>query len=93
MWVDYLSKVSPEWKSKVGVNTSVNWPVGLGGKGNEGVAGFVKQTANSIGYVELVYAIQNQLPVWKSQELFGDFYQGRSSWSDRRRSGSRKKYA
>src|SRR6059036_1624008 len=55
VWVDYLSKVSPEWKSKVGVNTSVNWPVGLGGKGNEGVAGLIKQTPNSIGYVELIY--------------------------------------
>ena len=54
IWVDFLSKVSPEWKSKVGVGTSVNWPVGLGGKGNEGVTGLVKQTPNSIGYVELI---------------------------------------
>lgn len=61
VWTDYLSKVSPEWKSKVGSNTSVNWPVGLGGKGNEGVAGTVKQTPNSIGYVELIYAVQNQM--------------------------------
>src|SRR5437879_10406080 len=60
VWVDYLSKVSPEWKSKVGVNTSVNWPVGLGGKGNEGVAGLIKQTPNSVGYVELIYAVQNK---------------------------------
>ena len=58
---DYLSKVSAEWKSKVGNNTSVNWPAGLGGKGNEGVAGQVKQTPNSIGYVELIYAIQNKM--------------------------------
>ncbi len=62
VWTDYLSKVSPQWKSKVGANTSVNWPVGLGGKGNEGVAGLVKQTPNSIGYVELIYAVQNKMP-------------------------------
>ena len=61
VWVDYLAKISPEWKSKVGVNTSVSWPVGIGGKGNEGVAGFVRQTSSSIGYVELVYAIQNKM--------------------------------
>ncbi len=61
VWSDYLSKVSPEWKSKVGANTSLNWPVGLGAKGNEGVAGLVKQTPNSIGYVELIYAVQNKM--------------------------------
>ena len=61
IFTDYLSKVSAEWKSKVGNNTSVNWPAGLGGKGNEGVAGQVKQTPNSIGYVELIYAIQNKM--------------------------------
>jgi phosphate transport system substrate-binding protein len=62
IFTDYLSKVSAEWKSKVGNNTSVNWPAGLGGKGNEGVAGQVKQTPNSLGYVELIYAIQNKMP-------------------------------
>src|SRR6266481_96329 len=61
VWVDYLAKVSPEWKSRVGVNTSVNWPVGLGGKGNEGVAGLIQQTPNSIGYIELIYAVQNKM--------------------------------
>ncbi len=61
VWTDYLAKVSPEWKTKVGANTSVNWPVGLGGKGNEGVAGLVKQTPFSIGYVELFYAAQNKM--------------------------------
>lgn len=61
VWTDYLSKVSPEWKSKVGANTSVSWPTGLGQKGNEGVAGAVKQTPNSIGYVELIYALQNKM--------------------------------
>src|SRR5207245_1416638 len=71
VWVDYLSKVSPEWKSKVGVNTSVNWPVGLGGKGNEGVAGLIKQTPNSIGYVELIYAIQNKMPYGKVRNSAG----------------------
>jgi phosphate transport system substrate-binding protein len=61
VWTDYLSKVSQEWETKVGRNTSVNWPVGLGGKGNEGVAGLVKQMPGAIGYVELIYAIQNHL--------------------------------
>src|SRR5882724_6512654 len=61
IFVDYLSKVSPEWKQKVGVATSVNWPAGVGQKGNEGVSGFVKQTPGSIGYVELIYAIQNKI--------------------------------
>ncbi len=73
VWVDYLAKVSPEWKSKVGVATSVNWPVGLGGKGNEGVTGLVKQTPNSIGYVELVYAVQNKLPAGKVKNASGTF--------------------
>src|SRR5438045_6591674 len=62
IWTDYLSKVSAEWKQKVGTNTSVNWPTGLGGKGNEGVAGQVKQTPGALGYVELIYAIQNKMP-------------------------------
>jgi phosphate transport system substrate-binding protein len=63
IWTDYLSEVSPKWKSTVGRGTSVNWPVGLGAKGNEGVAGEVKQNPYSIGYVELIYAIQNRLGV------------------------------
>ncbi len=61
IWVDYLSKVSPEWKKKVGVGTSVNWPIGVGQKGSEGVAGQVKRTPGSIGYVELIYALQNKM--------------------------------
>ena len=61
IWVDYLSKVSPEWKTKAGVATSVNWPTGVGGRGNEGVAGLVKQTPGALGYVELVYALQNKI--------------------------------
>ncbi len=73
VWVDYLSKVSPEWKMKVGVGTSVNWPVGLGGKGNEGVAGLVKQTPNSIGYVELIYAIQNKMGYGRVRNSAGEF--------------------
>jgi phosphate transport system substrate-binding protein len=72
-WTDYLSKVSPEWKSKVGAGTSVNWPVGLGGKGNEGVAGLVKQQPNSIGYVELVYAVQNKLAYGDVLNAAGSF--------------------
>jgi len=73
IWVDYLSKVSPEWKTKVGVNTSVNWPAGVGGKGNEGVAGLVTQTPGSIGYVELIYALQNRISYGSVQNLAGEF--------------------
>ncbi|HEX5228235.1 MAG TPA: phosphate ABC transporter substrate-binding protein PstS [Bryobacteraceae bacterium] len=73
VFTDYLSKVSPEWKSKVGSNTSVNWPVGLGGKGNEGVAGLVKQTPNSIGYVELLYAAQNKMEFGSIKNMAGTF--------------------
>jgi phosphate transport system substrate-binding protein len=61
VWTDYLSKISPDWKSKVGAGPAVSWPVGIGGKGNEGVAGLVQQTPYSIGYVELIYAIQNKM--------------------------------
>jgi phosphate transport system substrate-binding protein len=61
IWVDYLSKVSPEWKTKVGVATSVNWPTGVGGRGNEGVSALVSQTPGAIGYVELIYALQNKI--------------------------------
>jgi phosphate transport system substrate-binding protein len=73
MWTDYLSKVSDEWKTKVSRNTSVNWPVGLGGKGNEGVTGLVKQTPNAIGYVELVYALQNKIPYGTVKNAAGSF--------------------
>jgi phosphate transport system substrate-binding protein len=73
VWVDYLAKVSPEWKQKVGVATSVSWPVGLGGKGNEGVAGLVKQTDGAIGYVEPVYANQNNIPFGSVQNMDGNF--------------------
>jgi phosphate transport system substrate-binding protein len=73
IWVDYLAKISPEWKTKVGVGASVNWPVGLGGKGNEGVTGQVKQTPNSIGYVELIYAVQNKIPYGRVRNSAGEF--------------------
>jgi phosphate transport system substrate-binding protein len=73
IWADYLAKVSPEWKSKVGVSTSVNWPVGVGGKGNEGVAGLVSQTPGSIGYVELIYAKQNKIDYGMVQNADGEF--------------------
>src|SRR5262245_54675346 len=73
IWVDYLAKVSPEWLKKVGVATSVNWPVGLGGKGNEGVAGLVQQTPGSIGYVELIYALQNKISYGSVQNAEGEF--------------------
>ena len=72
-WTDFLSKASPEWMSKVGKGTSVNWPVGLGGKGNEGVAGLVTQTPNSIGYVELIYAMQNHIDYGALQNKAGKF--------------------
>jgi phosphate transport system substrate-binding protein len=72
IWVDYLSKVSPEFKSKVGVNTSVNWPTGVGGRGNEGVAGLVKQTPGALGYVELIYALQNKISSGTVQNMAGE---------------------
>jgi phosphate transport system substrate-binding protein len=73
IWVDYLSKVSPEFKSKVGVKTSVNWPTGVGGKGNEGVSGLVAQTPGSIGYVELIYALQNKISYGSVLNMDGEF--------------------
>ena len=73
IWTDYLSKVSDEWKTKVGKGTSVNWPVGLGGKGNEGVTGSIKNTPNSIGYVELIYAETNKIPYGNVKNAAGVF--------------------
>ncbi|MCU1230527.1 MAG: Phosphate-binding protein [Acidobacteria bacterium] len=73
IWCDYLSKVSPDYRKTVGVATAVNWPVGVGGKGNEGVAGLVKQTPGSIGYVELIYAIQNKISYGSVQNAVGEF--------------------
>ena len=73
IWADYLAKVSPDWKQKVGVATSVNWPVGVGGKGNEGVAGLVKQTPGSIGYVELIYATQNDIAYGSVKNAAGKY--------------------
>jgi phosphate transport system substrate-binding protein len=73
VFTDYLTKISAEWKEKVGTGKSVSWPVGLGGKGNEGVTGLIKQTPGSIGYVELAYANQNKLPVTALQNRDGNF--------------------
>lgn len=73
VWTDYLSKVSPEWKAKVGSNTSVNWPTGLGAKGNEGVAGMVTQMEGAIGYVELIYALQNKINFGPVKNAAGNF--------------------
>src|SRR5215216_7131502 len=73
VFTDYLSKVSPEWKEKVGSGTSPSWPIGIGGKGNEGVTGQVKNTPNTIGYVELAYAVQNKLPVAEIKNASGNF--------------------
>ena len=73
IFCDFLAKLSPDWKKTVGVATSVNWPVGVGGKGNEGVAGLVKQTPGAIGYVELIYAIQNKIPYGPVQNAAGEF--------------------
>src|SRR5438874_5655484 len=73
IWTDYLSKVSAEWKQKVGTNTSVNWPTGIGGKCNEGVAGQIKQTPGALGYVELIYAMQNKMPYADVRNSAGSF--------------------
>jgi phosphate transport system substrate-binding protein len=73
IFTDYLSKVSPEWQTKVGKATSVNWPVGLGGKGNEGVAGLIQQTPDSLGYIELIYAIQNKIAYGRVKNSSGAF--------------------
>jgi len=73
VFTDYLSKVSAEWKEKVGSGTSPSWPIGIGGKGNEGVTGQVKQTPNTIGYIELAYAVQNKLPVAQVKNASGNF--------------------
>jgi phosphate transport system substrate-binding protein len=73
IWVDFLSKVSPEFKKTVGVAAAVKWPTGVGGKGNEGVAGLVSQTPGSIGYVELIYALQNKIAFGSVQNSAGKF--------------------
>jgi phosphate transport system substrate-binding protein len=73
VFTDYLNKFSREWKDKVGYATSVNWPVGLGGKGNEGVTQQVKQTEGALGYVELIYAISNKLPYAQVKNVAGNF--------------------
>jgi phosphate transport system substrate-binding protein len=73
IWTDYLSKVSPDWKSQVGSNASVKWPVGMGGKGSEGVAGSIRQLQGSIGYVELIYAVQNNIAYGSVKNSAGNF--------------------
>jgi phosphate transport system substrate-binding protein len=73
IWTDYLSKISEEWKKTVGAGASPKWPVGLGGKGNEGVTGTVKNTPNSIGYVELIYAESNKIPYGSVKNASGAF--------------------
>ena len=73
IFADYLAKVSPEWKSKVGVNTSVSWPAGVGGKGSDGVTGQVKQTPGAIGYTELTYALTNKISYGSVQNCAGKF--------------------
>jgi len=73
IWTDYLAKISPEWKMKVGVGPSPRWPVGVGGKGNEGVSGLVTQSPGSIGYVELIYALQNKISFGQVQNANGEF--------------------
>jgi len=75
IWSDYLSKVSPDWTQRVGKGTAVNWPVGLGGQGNPGVANIVKQTPGAIGYVELIYAVQNQIGYGLVRNKAGNYVQ------------------
>jgi phosphate transport system substrate-binding protein len=76
IWTDYLSKVSADWKSQVGSNTSVKWPIGLGQKGNEGVAGSIRQLQGAIGYVELIYAVQNNITYGSVRNADGVFLKG-----------------
>ncbi|HVI10769.1 MAG TPA: phosphate ABC transporter substrate-binding protein PstS [Candidatus Binatia bacterium] len=73
IWTDYLSKVSADWQGQVGKGTSVKWPIGLGGKGNEGVAGLIRQLPGSIGYVELIYAVQNNIAYGSVKNAAGNF--------------------
>jgi phosphate transport system substrate-binding protein len=73
IWTDYLSKISPDWKDTVGKGTSVKWPVGVGGKGNEGVAGLIRQLPGSIGYIELIYALQNKINYGSVRNASGQF--------------------
>ena len=73
IWVDFLAKTAPEFMRRVGVNTSVNWPAGVGGKGNEGVSGLVRQTPGSIGYVELIYALQTKISYGPVMNMAGEF--------------------
>jgi phosphate transport system substrate-binding protein len=76
IFTDFLGKVSPEWKTKVGIGQAPNWPAGIGGKGNEGVSGLVTQTPGSIGYVELIYALQSKISYGAVQNMAGDFVKG-----------------
>ena len=73
IWTDYLSKVSSDWSTKPGKGASISWPVGLGGKGNEGVSGLIRNTPNSIGYVELIYAVQTKIEYASVKSASGDF--------------------
>jgi phosphate transport system substrate-binding protein len=73
IWTDYLSKISRDWEGRVGRNTSVQWPVGLGGKGNEGVAGLIRQMPGAIGYIELIYAVQNKISYGSVKNSAGNF--------------------
>ncbi len=88
IWVNYLSKVSAEWKRRVGEGTSVNWPTGLGGKGNEGVAGLVRQTPNSLGYVELAYALTNRMTFGNVRNRAGQFIRPTLSTTTRAMEGA-----
>ena len=76
VWSDYLSKISPAWKNGPGSGTSINWPTGVGGKGNEGVSGMIRQIPGSIGYVELIYALQNQIPYGAVRNAAGNWVKG-----------------
>ena len=86
IWTDYLSKISSDWQGTTGKGTSVKWPVGVGGKGNEGVAGMIRQLPGSIGYIELIYAVQNKIHYGEREELVRPVHQGQPGEHDGGRS-------
>ena len=81
IFTDYLSKVSNDWKNGPGKSAAVNWPKGIGGKGNEAIAGMVRQMPGAVGYVELIYALQNKIPLRRNSQCFRQLGRGQHRWS------------